>query len=75
MLRGTELQFMYAEVLRALLAVALGGNIELELLRPKIVRLVRKTIKVLHSPTNTRDLRTLAAQSFALTPYKNDNSD
>jgi hypothetical protein len=44
MLRGTELQFMYAEILRALLAVALGGDIESEVLRPKIVRLIRKTI-------------------------------
>jgi len=44
MLRGTELQFMYAEVLRALMAVALGGDIEMEVLRPKIVKLIRKTI-------------------------------
>lgn len=44
MLRGTELQILYGEVLRALLAVALGGDIELEVLRPKVVRLVRMTI-------------------------------
>lgn len=44
MLRGTELQLLYGQVLRALLAVALGGDIESEVLRPKIVRLIRQTI-------------------------------
>lgn len=44
MLRGTELQLLYGEVLRALLAVALGGDIESEVLRPKVVRLIRMTI-------------------------------
>jgi tetratricopeptide (TPR) repeat protein len=44
MLHGTELQILYGEVLRALLAVVLGGDIESEVLRPKIVRIVRMTI-------------------------------
>jgi hypothetical protein len=43
-LRGTELQLLYGQVLRALLAVALGGDIESEVLRPKIITLVRQTI-------------------------------
>jgi hypothetical protein len=44
-MRATELQFIYADVLRALLAMALGGDIEAALLRPKIVSLIRKTIQ------------------------------
>lgn len=44
MLRGTELQLLYGQVLRALLVVALGGDIESEVLRPKIVKLVQQTI-------------------------------
>lgn len=44
MLRGTELQVLYGEVLRAVLVVALGGDIEPEVLRPKIVKLIRQTI-------------------------------
>jgi hypothetical protein len=36
---------MYADVLRALLMMALGGEIEAEVLRPKIVSLIRKTIQ------------------------------
>jgi hypothetical protein len=43
-MKGTELQFMYADVLRALFALALGGDIESEVLRPKIVSIIRKTI-------------------------------
>jgi tetratricopeptide (TPR) repeat protein len=43
-LRATELQFMYADVLRAVLQLVLGGQIESELLRPKIVSLLRSTI-------------------------------
>jgi tetratricopeptide (TPR) repeat protein len=43
-LRATELQFMYADVLRAILQVVLGGQIESEVLRPKIVSLLRSTI-------------------------------
>ncbi len=44
MLKATELQFMYADLLRALLVITLGGEIESEVLRPKIVSLIRKTI-------------------------------
>lgn len=44
-MKATELQFMYADVLRALLTMALGGKIEAEVLRPKIVSLIRKTIQ------------------------------
>lgn len=44
MLRGTELQVLYGQVLRAILLVALGGDIESEMLRPKIVKLIRQTI-------------------------------
>jgi len=43
-LRATGLQFMYADVLRAVLQLVLGGQIEPELLRPKIVSLLRSTV-------------------------------
>ena len=43
-MRATDLQFMYADVLRALLTVVLGGDIESEVLRPKIVSLIKRTI-------------------------------
>jgi tetratricopeptide (TPR) repeat protein len=43
-LRATELQFMYADVLRAVLRAALGGQIESDILRPKIISLLRSTI-------------------------------
>ena len=41
-MKATELQFMYADVLRAILDIILGGSIEIEVLRPKILSLVRK---------------------------------
>ncbi|MEH2480560.1 tetratricopeptide (TPR) repeat protein [Nitrobacteraceae bacterium AZCC 2146] len=44
-MKATELQYMYADVLRAVIAVALGGDIEAEVLRPKIVSIIRKTIQ------------------------------
>jgi len=44
-MKATELQFMYADILRAVLMIVLGGNIEAEMLRPKIVSLIRKTIQ------------------------------
>ena len=43
-LRATELQFMYADVLRAVLDATSGGQIEFEVLRPKIASLLRSTI-------------------------------
>lgn len=44
-MKATELQYMYADVLRSVIAVALGGDIEAEVLRPKIVTIIRKTIQ------------------------------
>jgi len=44
-MKATDLQFMYADILRAVLAVALGGDIEAEVLRPKIVSIMKKTIQ------------------------------
>jgi tetratricopeptide (TPR) repeat protein len=44
-MQATDLQFMYADVLRALMTIALGGDIEPEVLRPKIVALIKKTIQ------------------------------
>ena len=44
-MQATDLQFMYADVLRPLVTVALGDDIELEVLRPKIVELIKKTIQ------------------------------
>ncbi|MDN5005543.1 DUF4062 domain-containing protein [Bradyrhizobium sp. GCM10027634] len=43
-MKATEIQYMYADVLRAVIAVALGGDIEAEVLRPKILSIIRKTI-------------------------------
>lgn len=43
-LQATELQFMYADILRALLYTTLG-EIEEDVLRPKIVSLLRSTIQ------------------------------
>lgn len=44
-MRATDLQFMYADVLRAVLAIALGGDIEAEVLRPKIISIMKRTIQ------------------------------
>ncbi|WP_159008527.1 DUF4062 domain-containing protein [Bradyrhizobium sp. S69] len=44
-MKATDLQFMYADILRAVLAVALGGDIEVEVLRPKISSIMKKTIQ------------------------------
>ena len=43
-LRGTDLQLLYGDILRVLLTVALGGDIETDVLLPKLVKLIRKTI-------------------------------
>jgi hypothetical protein len=43
-MKATDLQFMYADVLRAVLAVSLGGDIEADILRPKIVSIIKKSI-------------------------------
>ena len=43
-MKATELQFMYADILRSVIAAALGGDIEAELLRPKLASIIRKTI-------------------------------
>lgn len=43
-MKATDLQFMYADVLRALLTVVLGGDIDSAVLRPKIVSLIARTI-------------------------------
>ncbi len=43
-MKATDLQFMYTDVLRALLIVVLGGDIESAVLRPKIVSLITRTI-------------------------------
>jgi len=45
MLKATELQFTYATILSAVLEISLGGKIDLDMLRPKIVSLIRKTIQ------------------------------
>lgn len=43
-LRATELQFMYADALRSVLFATLEGQVEDEVLRPKIMALLRATI-------------------------------
>jgi tetratricopeptide (TPR) repeat protein len=44
-LRATELQFMYADALSAVLRVTLGGRVDDEILRPKLAALLRSTIQ------------------------------
>jgi tetratricopeptide (TPR) repeat protein len=43
-LKATDLLYMYADVLRAVLQLGFGGDLEDEVLRPKIVSLLRSTI-------------------------------
>jgi len=43
-LEATDLQFMYAEVIRAILHMSLGDQVDEDVLRPKIVKLLRSTI-------------------------------
>ena len=43
-MKVSDLQIMYADALRAVINVALGGEIEDEVLRPKLVALLRSTV-------------------------------
>jgi len=43
-LAATELQFLYADVLRSVLYASLGGTLDNEVLRPKLTALLRSTI-------------------------------